>query len=257
MAVRFLFDVTFVFAVVVSLVMSDSDLFSIPETGLSLNDGMLAFDQSASPMNFDVSPQDGSDLLFGNLDSGQLISNGDEGLDDPLELAECSSSNLFPALGKSRMKQRDRIPESEDLTWRPPNNNAGSNSNPPFDRSRGLFGTEGMMFLNRARERQSENSDCKLLTMGALNFGVCHTGEGEEIANYPISFNGARFVTVNLRNGSPPPELTSNCVSPQKLYCCARAYYDLTEEATSYSGNYHGDICISLSALLGGPQGGV
>ena len=255
MAVRSLFDAIFIFAIVVPWVMSESDLFSVPETEVSLNDEVLAFDQSTSPINFDLSPQDGSDLLFGDMENNQMISNGDDGFDQTFELVDCSSSSLFPARGKSRMMRRDGSPECKDPALTPPTDSIGSESNPPFDATHGLFGTEGMMLLNPVRATLPENSDCKLFTLGALNFGVCHTGEGEENTNYFITLNGIKFGTVNLQNGFAAPGFISICPSPQKLYCCAKAYYDLSEQRTSYRGNYRGEICISMSALMGEPPG--
>lgn len=255
MAVRFLFDATFIFAIVVSLVMSDADSFlndglSAPDTEFSLNDQMFAFDQSTLPMNLDVLPQDGSDLFLENVKNGGLVSN--DGVGESFELADCSSSEMFPALGKSRMRRRDGVSECKNSASTPP-----GGSLPPFDAAgSGLFGSPGMMTLfNTVTEKTPENINCGLFTLGALNFGVCHTGEGALDANYPISFNGARFGTVNLQNGSPAPGPATICPPPEQLFCCARAYYDLNDAGTNYRGNYRGDICISISALMGEPQG--
>lgn len=83
-------------SLVVSLAMSSSvwplsdELFA-PETDFSLNDGLLAFDQSISSMKFNVLPQDGSDLFFGEQENSGSVSTDDNDLGGLFELAGCST----------------------------------------------------------------------------------------------------------------------------------------------------------------------
>ena len=147
MAICFMVHAILILSLLVPLIMSDSawslsDELSAPETNLPLHDEMLAFDQPTLAMNLNASPQDGSNMFFENVDNSGLVSDDDNDVGESWELAGCSSSEIFPAVGKSRMRRRDESTECKSPTSVPP-----TGSTPPFDASRSLFGSQGMMQL--------------------------------------------------------------------------------------------------------------
>lgn len=258
MAVRLFFDATFIVSVAASLLMSQPDLFlndelSIPET---------AFDQSTLPIDFDLSPQDGSDLSLGGVEDSGLISNNDSGVGDPFELAGCSSSELFPALGKSRMRRRDAASECKNS-----GSASSSGNDPPIDSAGDPLGALGTTPLFNALSRESTpHAGCSLYSLGVLPVGVCHSGVGKENLNYPVAINGAIFETFVLERCTPLIGTLSICPVQKELYCCGRARYLTRPWKPNFPGvgpfytdaapNYVGLGCISLSRLMGAPEAG-
>lgn len=198
MIIRLVLHAIFDLSILVSLVMSNSawslnDELSAPETDFSLNDEVLAFDQPI------LSPQDGSDLFFEGVENSGLISSDDDGVGEPFELADCPSSELFPALDKSRMRRRDGSSECKNPASTPP-----SGSNPPFDAARNPFGSQGMMqLLNSVRTDRQKNDACGYLTRGLLPFGLCHSGVGTSSTDVAVTIGELKFQTVNLQHCSP------------------------------------------------------
>ena len=138
-----------------------NDELSALETDFSLNDEVLAFDQPNLPMNLNLSPQDRSGLLLEGVKSSDLVSSDDD-VSGSFEVADFSSSELFPALGKSRMKRcgesaECRIPASMPFTG----------AIPPFDPAIDPFG----VLLNKVTLDLNQHSDCKALAFGLLEVG--------------------------------------------------------------------------------------
>lgn len=193
-----------IFFLLVILVMSDSawslsDELSAPETDLPLNDEMLAFNQPTLAMNLNASPQDGSNLFFEDVDNSGLVSDDDNDVRESWELAGCSSSESFPALGKSRMRRRDESTQCKSPTSVPP-----TGSIPPFDPSRTLLGSPGMMqLLNTVKVDRVPNNVCVYLSRGVLPFAVCHSGNGVISTTLTVTIVEMTFSTVNLQHCSP------------------------------------------------------
>lgn len=198
------FGVIFLLSIVVSAVISDStwsfsDELSAPETEVLLNDEVHASNQPDLPMNLASSPQGGSGLLFGDMESSNLFSSDDDGIGRSFELADCSSSELVPAIRKSRIRRRDGSTTCENQDSTPP-----TASNPPFDAAQDPWG--GLQGLNRQftefRQEEDQNSACGLMTLTLLPWGACHSGSGTSPAGF-VTIGGMTVVSVFLPQCSP------------------------------------------------------
>lgn len=248
MAIRIKFDAMFSFFVIMFLMMSETiwslnDKLFAPEMEFLLNDEMFAFDQSLIlPTDFNFSPQDGSDLFFESA-----LSNDDDDVGEPFDLAGCSSSEPFPALGKSRMRRRDESARCKN----PGSTSPITDSTPPFDAARDPTGTAGLIqLINSARMDRVQNSACESFTFGALPFGVCHTGIGALPSNIiAIRIGGFEFKAVDLEHCSAASLFSTICSFPEKCYCCSFSYNDPGD-----ANNLRGKVCVPISVLMGEPQ---
>ena len=119
MVIQLLVDILFILFVLVSPTTSDSIFLPSEEgpTDFSLNGKALAFDEPALPVDLTSLPSDESVLLFEDSGSTNLfLSDNNSGFigDEPFQLADCSSSSdFFPAIGKSRLRRLDRCTGSQ------------------------------------------------------------------------------------------------------------------------------------------------
>lgn len=197
------FDAIFVLSIILSIVMlttawSLSDDLFAPETEFSLNDEMLAFDQPTLPTDLDSSPQDESGLFFEDMESSSSLSSDENGVGGSFEIADCSPSELFPALGESRMRRRDGSAGCKNPASTPP-----TGAGPPFDAARDPFNTQGMIFLGGFRVNQPRNTDCSMLTAYVLPFGVCHSGNDVLPTGVSVTIGQRAFLAVDLQHCSP------------------------------------------------------
>lgn len=180
----------------------DGDLSS--DTDLSLNPGVLT---SALPLNLDF----GSDLITPSADSYSTdISSNDElpwdtelddssnlfNFDSPLLVADCSSSESFPTIGKSRLRRADRPKTCNNGAV---NSGASDEISLPTE----LFSPGGFNTLEQQITdlNEAENSQCVLLSLGALPAGVCSSGRIEDLSvTGGIFVNEVQLITSTLRH---------------------------------------------------------
>lgn len=221
----------FILSMTVTFVTSDlawslNDELSAPETEFSLNDEVFTFDQ------------DGSDLFSQDGGNSGLNSKDNDNVDDPFELAGCTSE-LFPAFGKSRMRRRRESADCKNPAFTP--SMGAFPVGPPID----PFG----IFQNQVDLDSMRNSDCKLLTLGLLEIGLCHSGVGALPAGIDVTIGGLIFKAFDLQHCSPALPSSTVCPSPQRLYCCVNAYGNVDDPT-----NIRGEICVPISAIVGDPQ---
>ena len=200
MTFRLCFNVISILPVIVSIVTSDSDWFGsdeplAPENGFVWDDEVHEFDQPALPFDLASSIQDGFGSLFGDMEGSDLFASDDDGIGESFELAACSSSELFPAIGKSRMRRRDGSAACMN-----PASTPQTGTLPPFDAARDPFATQGMTrLLGDIRFDRPANSACEILTWGVLPVGVCHSGAGALPTNIIITIGSLSFEAVDLQ----------------------------------------------------------
>ena len=195
MAVRFILHAMSIFSVIVPLVMSDSasplnDELSAPETEFSLNNELLAFDQS---MNFNSSPE--PDLISEDAKSSDLFWNDENDVDESFKLADCSSSEIFPALGKSRMRRPGGSEECKNPTLTPSNSAFSLWWDPAID--------PWDILQNRVEQDSMRHSDCIVLTSNLLPFGLCHSGVGAVPSKQEVKIGGLSLTAFDLQHCSP------------------------------------------------------
>lgn len=239
------FDAIFNFSIIVFFVILNStwslndDLFT-PETELLSNADISASDQLLLPTNPNSSPQDESDIFWGDAPP-----NDDGDIAESFDLVDCSSSNSFPAFGKSRIRRRD-----ESTRCKNPSLTSPPSDNFPFGTSADPLA--GLQLFTSFRRNRRKNTACDALTFNVLPFGVCNSG----IDALPsiimfVSIGGSLFIPVDLQHCSPGEMYSSICPVPEKLYCCARVYEDRKDKT-----NLRGDVCVSISEVMGEPQMG-
>ena len=215
----------------------NDNLFA-PETELLSNDELFAFDHSILPTNFNFSPQDESDMIFGDAPT-----NDGNDVGESFDLVDCRSSNPSSPFGKSRLRQRDesaRCENSASTTLPLDNTSFGASDNPLI-----LF----QLVISLIRDRK-QNEACDALTFHVLPFGVCNSGiEAFPSMTLLISIGESAFSPVNLQHCSPAQRFSTVCPVPERLYCCEKTYKD-RKDAT----NLRGDVCLSISELMGEPQ---
>lgn len=194
MTVRLILDTMFSFSVIVPLVMSDlawplNHELSAPETDFSLNNEVLAFDQS---MNFNSSPE--PDLFPENAKSSDFFSNDEIGVNESFELADCSSSELRPALGTSRMRRRGVSEECKN-----PTSTSSTSAFSLWDPAIDPWG----LVENRIEQNSLRYSDCVVLTFNVLPFGLCHSGVGAVPSEHEVNIGGLSLQTFDLQHCSP------------------------------------------------------
>ena len=171
-------------------VLSDDFLFS--DIGLSSSKEVLAFNQPDSSLDlfslssdvFDSPFEDtnNSDLFFvdsaglDDTDNSDLFLVTNAGLDDEsVEVADCSSSEAYPVIGKSRIRRRDASDVCTDPRTGPfksqglPSDAAGGQSH---RKNLGIFSLTSV--FSRAELKRRQNGVCNAVTIGSLPWGVCY-----------------------------------------------------------------------------------
>lgn len=145
---------------------NNSNRFSSENVGLEDTDNIDLF----STNNVDLDGKDNSDLF--------LIHNA--GLDDePVEVADCSSSEVFPVINKSRIRRRDASDVCIDLgaghfkSQGLPSDAGGYQSHM---RNLGIFSFRSVLrsVLSEKEYESRQNGACKAVTVGSLPWGVCY-----------------------------------------------------------------------------------
>lgn len=182
MVIQLLIDILFILFVLVSATTSDSIFLPSEEgpTDFSLNGKALAFDEPALPLDLTSLPLDKSISLFEDSGSTNLyLSDNNSGFigDEPFQLADCSSSSdLFPATGKSRLRRLDRCRGSQN------SDPTSSDGFPPFGvPSKVINDLEKMLGLPAYEDDSRQNSICRLVTANVLPWGVCSSGNPSDI----------------------------------------------------------------------------
>ena len=148
---------------------------------------------SMDPYSTDISSN--NDLLWNtDLDSGSNLFT----LDSPLVVADCSSSESFPIIGKKSRLRRANQPNSctNDGTV----NSGVSNG---LDLPIKLFSPDGLDELDRAitGPDKEQNSECVKITQGILPVGVCSTGRLEDtVVAGALTIAGIQFASLTFRN---------------------------------------------------------
>ena len=182
---------------------SDLDLSSnqVASSNLALSPldpSASLFEPAQSDGNLDIFSIDSSDPLFENVEKNTFIPGeiGFEGLDltsadgaltldSSFDVADCSTSILFPAIGKSRIKRA--AANSEKCK----NPTSGAINNPPLGGDeQGPTGPDvtdeevDEFFQNpairrlwfKAEDTENQNPSCHMISLGALPYGVCSSG---------------------------------------------------------------------------------
>lgn len=204
MAFRLAFTVMFSLSVVVPSVIADSDWswsddLPAPETEFPSIDEGLAFSQPDLFMDSTSSPQDGSDLLFGDMDSSDVFSSDHDSTSESFALADCSSSELSPATGISRMRRRDGAAGCQSPTLTPPNA-----AIPSFEATRDpAWGMRSLEKLfSTAKKDLDRNSACEMISEGLLLRGACYSGEDAVPAGL-LTVGRLVFLSYTLQGCTP------------------------------------------------------
>lgn len=188
MGFRLVFDVLFILSIIVSPAKSDlifddlplsdtelplnDDALAFNPQALPLTDDTLAFNQQASPVDLTSSPQEGSDSLFGDTGNIDLFSTEYDGVWETSQLAGCTSSELLPAIGKSRLRRRDGTGACENLDTTAPTD-AGAAAYDDFLRN--LEETTNRKALGTNNLDLSIN--CAVISGGQLPWEICSSGD--------------------------------------------------------------------------------
>lgn len=187
---RLILGVIFIRSIFVSTAISDStwssgDELLFQDTELPSNSEALAFNQVALPLDLADAPEGGSGSLFGDMGSIDLSSSDNDGTvaGEFFQLADCSSSELFPLIGKSRIR---RLDGSADDCQNPEN----PTSEPPFDPSLDSASSQALHeLLSRLRvspgSDEGKNTVCRSLTHNLLPWGVCPSGDDADAIPAP------------------------------------------------------------------------
>jgi hypothetical protein len=277
MIVHLVFDVLFILFNVVSATDSDSIWPSsqesrFPDMELTSNEAALTLTEPALSLNLMSLPSDESKSLFDNPESTNLFLSDNLDLvgDEPVELADCSSSEFSPAIGKSRVRRLDGGPagcQNPDSTP----SGSGSSFNDLSAYETLLSNLERLYGANGAQEELKQNSICSLVTANLLPWGVCSSGDSSQIEvairNTPdpsLGGVGQLFHLYSCTLGTFSPEnharanwlLTSLGVllapggmaicpgARQDFYCCE--YFDAGLDPP------YGEYCALLSVLQKG-----
>lgn len=197
------FNTLFTIPVSVSASIWDSDPFrsfedlSDPELAFSSDKVVLTPDQTASLFDSALSDGDSDaflentpDPLFSNTDKSGLTALNFEPTNDPsasdfFNVVDCSTSTPFPTIGKSRIR-RTETPEScknpasgADI---PPLGGGKEEANPTgIDFDKLMEDSEVRRRLMQAESNSDQNPYCYLLTGGLLPWGVCDSGNRDDL----------------------------------------------------------------------------
>ena len=177
---------------------SDTDLSLSPEflssaLPLDLDFGTDLTTPSANPYSTDISSNDNFPWDT-DFDSSNLLN-----YESPLLVADCSSSESFPSIGKSRLRRVDAPNSCSDNGI---NSGASNGINLPIK----LFSPDGLDELDKVigQTDQAENGQCTLYTQGLLPAGVCSSGQLQDQAVIDaISIGGIQFISLTLRHVTP------------------------------------------------------
>lgn len=175
----------------------DTDLSSNQETlssALPL-DPDFGIDLTTPPADSYLTDIPSSDVpLDTNIDNSSILN-----FDSPLVVADCSSSERFPTIGKSRLR---RLDGSTSCSNNPISGDTGGEVTLPTD----LFSSDTAIDALEKKvtgDNQERNADCITYTQGALPVGLCSTGllpDVSVIGSFPI--NGVQFISLTLRHAT-------------------------------------------------------
>lgn len=163
-------NIIVIICVTLSISFSDGD-FLVPDMELG-DENLLAFNSPDSSLEFSSLPAGAFDPLFGESNNSGFLSSGDVNLDDSFQLAGCSASEDFPAIGKSRIRRNGILcPNSgaQPLTGAEPLQSEFNFGQEPLNRPNEIWGDSFV------EERQ--NGLCKRITNGVMPWGVCYWPE--------------------------------------------------------------------------------
>lgn len=177
------------------------DLFSDPGLPLTIDSAPLSSDQIASASS-------DSTLYPADAPESSLLdqTNFNLGLNEPLELADCSASENFPMMGKK--SRRDAFNGCS--------NSATGTGTPPGDAEAekqaaikaladmiSIFGQDSVIkILGALAKPEAENENCHLFTGGVYPIGVCSAPTPDvlvRVMNEATATNAA-FISYNINN---------------------------------------------------------
>lgn len=182
---------------------SDQALLPLDQTGLLFGSTQLPGDSESF-----LPDTDPTDSLFGNAESSTPI--GSESFDGgSFNLAGCSASEDFPAIGKNRLTRRDGSGTctNPDTTSPKAAGHVPGGLDGPLDPDKFnelldlLKDPEMKEILNQAQANKDHNTYCHILTAGLLPWGVCSSGRlvDETSSSFPMVFLGlSSFVQYTL-----------------------------------------------------------
>lgn len=248
---KIIFIIVFVASSTSQPFLSDDSPFS--DTELLSDDQLLAYNSPGASVS-----------LFSDTNNSDLFSstNDDLNLDEPFELADCSSFEDLkdsPDISKSRIRRNDS---------RCPNPGVGAE---PFKSEFEFSGQGSVWVWGDEGIHERRNGQCQIMTAGALPWGVCYQPTGSPLNPVGTSVvppNSGREVPAFLLGSCAlgtfaikiewivdwlhtAPGDTVSCPATWEFYCCV-AYIPIITRGVDplLSGNTgEGFGCVGLPTL--------
>ena len=227
---------------------SDSDL-AMDAPALPINELALGpSDQDESSWLFDpdlvslldpdllpaTSETDTSGLQFWDLDDASTLGSSidDVEMDNSFQLADCSASESLPLFGKSRAKRNDNLGVCKET----PDAASDGLEGWTLERlERALNGRPGAAETPEgALNSEEQHEICSLLSLGALPWGVCSSGNpADEVLMVvdPIIIKGnpqtLAYTLFHCRLGMSIGQLSANIQSSQQVFLIRVGIADL------------------------------
>lgn len=126
-----------------------------------------------------------------NLDSNNVLN-----FDDPLLIADCSSSENIPSIGTSRLRRRDGSASCV-------NNGVNKGTSGEINLPTVLFSSDALDALETKimSTNREQNGNCLLYSQQVLPVGVCSSGRIQDISvTGAITIGGVQFAALSIRN---------------------------------------------------------